>query len=261
MDRWAPHACPTSHPVKNARRVDQALVDRGLVETRARAAALVMAGQVFSGERRLGKAGEKLADDAPLSLRGQDHPWVSRGGLKLAHGLAHFGLSPLGRTCLDVGASTGGFTDVLLAHGAARVHAVDVGHGQLAWKLRSDPRVVVHERVNARHLEAAAIGGAELGALVCDASFIGLRTILPAPLALCRKDAWAIALIKPQFEAGPAEVGAKGVVRDPATHARVVAEIEAWWRDQEGWNVLGTEPSPITGPEGNREFLLAANRI
>ena len=194
--------------MKPGRRVDQALVDRGLVETRARAAALVMAGQVFSGERRIGKAGEKLADDAPLTLRGQDHPWVSRGGLKLAHGLAHFGLSPTGRTCLDIGASTGGFTDVLLANGAARVHAVDVGHGQLAWKLRNDARVVVHERVNARHLDAATIGSDVIGALVCDASFIGLRTILPNPLALCAEAAWALVLIKPQFEAGPGEVGA-----------------------------------------------------
>ena len=246
--------------MKATRRVDQALVDRGLVETRARAAALVMAGQVFSGERRIGKAGEKLADDAPLAVRGQDHPWVSRGGLKLAHGLAHFGLSPAGRICLDIGASTGGFTDVLLANGAARVHAVDVGHGQLAWRLRSDPRVVVHERVNARGLVAATIGHDPVGALVCDASFIGLRTVLPAPLALCAAEAWAVVLIKPQFEAGPGEVGAKGVVRDPATHARVMAEIEAWWQGLPGWRVLGVEPSPITGPEGNREFLLAATR-
>ncbi len=239
-------------------RVDQALVDRGLVDTRSRAAALVMAGQVFSGDRRIAKAGDKVADDTPLSLRGADHPWVSRGGLKLAHGLAHWGLSPADRICLDIGASTGGFTDVLLANGAARVHAVDVGHGQLAWKLRADSRVVVHERVNARHLAAATIGGDGVGALVCDASFIGLRTILPAPLALCTGGAWAVVLIKPQFEAGPGEVGAKGVVRDPATHARVIAAIEAWWAEQPGWRVLGVEPSPITGPEGNREFLLAA---
>ena len=172
--------------------------------------------------------------------------------------MRHFGLSPAGRICLDVGASTGGFTDVLLAHGAARVHAVDVGHGQLAWKLRSDARVVVHERMNARHMDAAAIGGEQVGALVCDASFIGLRMILPAPLALCGADAWAIVLIKPQFEAGPGDVGARGVVRDPETHARVIGDIERWWRGLDGWQVLGTEPSPITGPEGNREFLLAA---
>jgi 23S rRNA (cytidine1920-2'-O)/16S rRNA (cytidine1409-2'-O)-methyltransferase len=195
-----------------------------------------------------------------LALRGQDHPWVSRGGLKLAHALAHFGLSPAGRVCLDIGASTGGFTDVLLAHGAARVHAVDVGHGQLAWRLRTDPRVVVHERTNARHLTPTAIGE-PVGALVCDASFIGLRTVLPAPLSLCAPGAWAVALIKPQFEVGPGRVGAKGVVRDPALHQQVCADVSAWWAGLAGWSVLGIEPSPITGPEGNREFLIAARLV
>ncbi len=154
----------------------------------------------------MAKAGDTLSGDAPIAVRGQDHPWVSRGGLKLAHGLAAFGLSPAGRVCLDVGASTGGFTDVLLAAGAAKVYAVDVGHGQLAWKLRTDPRVVALERTNARYLTAAEIPE-PITALSCDASFIGLATLLPAPLALCLPGAWAIALIKPQFEAGPAEVG------------------------------------------------------
>jgi 23S rRNA (cytidine1920-2'-O)/16S rRNA (cytidine1409-2'-O)-methyltransferase len=233
------------------------LAERGLVESRARAQALILAGKVFSGERRVEKAGESLAADAPLEVRGQDHPWVSRGGLKLAHALEHFGLQPAGRVCLDVGASTGGFTDVLLHHGAARVHAVDVGHGQLAWKLRSDPRVVVHEKTNARHLTADAIGE-KVGAVVCDASFIGLRTVLPAALGLCGPGAWAVALIKPQFEAGPGQVGSKGVVRDPAVHAEVCAIIEAWWSGLAGWRVLGIEASPITGPEGNREFLIGA---
>ena len=238
-------------------RADLALVDRGLVESRARAQALILAGKVFSGTVRIAKAGQPVGPDTPLEVRGQDHPWVSRGGLKLAHALTHFDLSPAGRVCLDVGASTGGFTDVLLAHGATRVHAVDVGHGQLAWKLRSDPRVVVHERCNARHLTAAAIGE-PIGALVCDASFIGLRTVLPAPLALCVPGAWAVALIKPQFEAGPAEVGSKGVVRDTAVHQRVCDEIAAWWAGLPGWSVLGIADSPVTGPEGNREFLIAA---
>ncbi|MBN9619307.1 MAG: TlyA family RNA methyltransferase, partial [Actinobacteria bacterium] len=183
-------------------RADQLLVDRGLVESRARAQALILAGKVFTGDRRVDKAGQQMAPEAALDVRGQDHPWVSRGGLKLAHALATFGLSPEGLVCLDVGASTGGFTDVLLAHGAVRVHAVDVGHGQLAWRLRSDPRVVVHEKTNARHLTAAIIPD-PIGALVCDASFIGLRTVLPAGLALCVQGAWAVALIKPQFEAGP----------------------------------------------------------
>jgi 23S rRNA (cytidine1920-2'-O)/16S rRNA (cytidine1409-2'-O)-methyltransferase len=241
------------------KRADQLLVDRGLVESRARAQALILAGLVFSGEQRVAKAGEALPDDAPLAVRGQDHPWVSRGGLKLAHGIEHFGLSPAGLVGLDIGASTGGFTDVLLTNGAVRVHAVDVGHGQLSWKLRSDPRVVVHEKVNARTLTADTVPD-PIGVLVCDASFIGLRTILPAPLALCVPGAWAIALIKPQFEAGRDAVGAKGVVRDPETHQRVCDEVASWWAGLEGWTVLGIEPSPITGPEGNREFLIAARR-
>jgi 23S rRNA (cytidine1920-2'-O)/16S rRNA (cytidine1409-2'-O)-methyltransferase len=218
-----------------------------------------MAGKVFSGERRVAKPGDVLPADAPLEVRGQDHPWVSRGGLKLAHGLRHFGLSPRGRVCLDIGASTGGFTDVLLARGARRVHAVDVGHGQLAWKLRADPRVVVHERTNARHLEARLIPD-PIEALVCDASFIGLRTVLPAGLALCVPGAFAVALIKPQFEAGPDQVGRKGVVRDPAVHEAVIAAITAWWTALPAWQVLGVQESPITGPEGNKEFLIAARR-
>lgn len=240
-------------------RADQLLVDRGLAESRSRAQALILAGKVFSGEARVAKAGDLLAPDAPLEVRGQDHPWVSRGGLKLAHALHAFGVSPEGRVCLDIGASTGGFTDVLLAHGAARVHAVDVGHGQLAWKLRTDPRVVVHEKTNARYLTAAQIGE-PVGVLVCDASFIGLATLLPAPLALCAPGAWAVALIKPQFEAGPGQVGGKGVVRDPAVHRAVCARIRAWWEGLPGWTVLGLAESPITGPEGNREFLIAARR-
>lgn len=233
------------------------LVARGLVESRARAQALIMAGKVFSGDRVVAKAGDLLPDDAMLTVRGQDHPWVSRGGLKLDHALRHFGLSPAGRVCLDVGASTGGFSDVLLAHGAAKVHAVDVGHGQLAWRLRSDPRVVVHEKTNARHLTSAVVSD-PIEVLVCDASFIGLTTILPACLALCVPGAWAVALIKPQFEAGPAAVGAKGVVRDPAVHEAVCERIRTWWSGLPGWVVLGIAESPITGPEGNKEFLIAA---
>lgn len=238
-------------------RADQMLVLRGLVDSRTRAQALILAGKVFSGERRVGKAGDMLAEDVPLEVRGQDHPWVSRGGLKLAHGLAHFGFLPAGRVCLDVGASTGGFTDVLLAHGAAKVHAVDVGHGQLAWKLRCDERVVVHEKTNARYLDRAAVAD-PIGALVCDASFIGLATVLPAPLALCVPGAWAIVLIKPQFEAGAALVGGKGVVRDPEVHRMVCERVSGWWSGLPGWTVAGVAESPITGPEGNREFLLGA---
>jgi 23S rRNA (cytidine1920-2'-O)/16S rRNA (cytidine1409-2'-O)-methyltransferase len=239
------------------RRLDAALVERGLVESRAKAQALVLAGKVYSGEKRLEKAGMQVAPDLPLEVRGEDHPWVSRGGVKLDYALSHFGLSPLGLVCLDIGASTGGFTDVLLARGAARVHAVDVGHGQLAWKLRTDPRVVVHERLNARFLTCAHVPE-EVGALTCDAAFIGLRTVLPSGLALCGPEAWAVALIKPQFEAGPGRVGKRGVVSDPAVHAEVCAGIAAWWQAAPGWRVLGVVESPIQGPEGNREFLIAA---
>ncbi len=218
-----------------------------------------MAGKVFSGDRVVAKAGDLLPEDAALSLRGQVHPFVSRGGLKLDHALRHFDLSPAGRVCLDVGASTGGFTDVLLTHGAVKVHAVDVGHGQLAWKLRSDPRVVVHEKTNARHLTADTVAD-PIEVLVCDASFIGLSTILPLPLSLCVPGSWAVALIKPQFEAGPGAVGPKGVVRDPEVHRAVCEKVEVWWRALPEWSVLGIEESPITGPEGNKEFLIAARR-
>jgi 23S rRNA (cytidine1920-2'-O)/16S rRNA (cytidine1409-2'-O)-methyltransferase len=243
---------------REKRRADQELVERGLAESRTRAQALILAGVVFSGEARIAKAGDLVRADQPIEVRGQDHPWVSRGGVKLAHALTHFGLAPEGRTCLDVGASTGGFTDVLLTHGAAKVYAVDVGHGQLAWKLRNDPRVVVMERVNARHLDSAKLPEAP-GVIVCDASFIGLRTVMPAPLSLAASEAWAVALIKPQFEVGPA-VAKGGVVRDAAVHGRVCAEIADWWAGLPGWTVLGVEPSPILGPEGNREFLIAARR-
>lgn len=242
------------------RRADQLLVDRGLVESRTKAQALIMAGLVFSGEKRIAKAGDQIAEETPLEVRGQEHPWVSRGGCKLDHALTYFGLSPEGLIGLDVGASTGGFTDVLLTHGAKMVYAVDVGHGQLAWKLRADPRVVVLEKCNARHLDPSIIPE-QPQAIVCDASFIGLRTVLPAALSLAAPDAWAVALIKPQFEAGREHVGAKGVVRDPAVHDAVCSMIAEWWSALPGWHVLGIEASPITGPEGNREFLIAARRI
>ncbi|MGI4941242.1 MAG: TlyA family RNA methyltransferase [Janthinobacterium lividum] len=239
------------------RRADQLLVDRGLVESRTRAQALILAGKVWSGDRRVEKAGDPMPEDAALEVRGQDHPWVSRGGLKLDHAVQAFGLRPEGLTCLDVGASTGGFTNVLLHHGAARVHAVDVGHGQLAWSLRTDPRVIVHERTNARYLTREQVPD-PVQALVCDASFIGLQTLLPAPLTLCTPGAWAVALIKPQFEAGPSQVGKGGVVRDGGIHRAVCARVRDWWAGLPGWTVLGIADSPITGPEGNKEFLIAA---
>ncbi|GAB0117455.1 TlyA family rRNA (cytidine-2'-O)-methyltransferase [Acidisoma sp. 7E03] len=238
-------------------RADRLLVDRGLAESTARAQAFIMAGQAYAGTQRIAKAGDLLPEDAPLSLKGQDHPWVSRGGLKLAHGLAHFGYPVSGRVAIDVGASTGGFTDVLLTEGAARVYAVDVGHGQLAWKLRSDDRVVVLEKTNARLITATEIPE-PLGALVCDASFIGLRAVLPAPLALLTPGAWAIALIKPQFEAAQAEIGPRGVVTDPIVRTRTCGEIERWWTSLPGWIVDGVVESPITGPEGNHEYLIGA---
>jgi len=215
-----------------------------------------MAGAVFSGERKLSKAGDMLAEDAPLEVRGKDHPWVSRGGIKLDHGLNHFGFDVTGAVVLDVGSSTGGFTDVLLSRGAAKVYAVDVGTNQLAWKLRQDPRVVVHEQTNARTLDGSIVPEA-VDFIVCDASFISLAKVLEAPLKLAKAGARLVALIKPQFEAGREEVGKGGVVRDPAVHDRVCI-VAKGWVERQGWTVLGVTPSPITGPEGNVEFLLGA---
>jgi 23S rRNA (cytidine1920-2'-O)/16S rRNA (cytidine1409-2'-O)-methyltransferase len=237
-------------------RLDVALVERGLVESRARAQALILAGLVFSGEKRLDKAGVAVAADQPLEVRGAEHPWVSRGGIKLAHALDAFAIDPSGLVVLDVGASTGGFTDVALSRGARRVYAVDVGHGQLAWKLRNDPHVVVLEKTNARHLTTAQVPE-PVDLVVCDASFIGLETVLPAALRLARPGACLVALIKPQFEVGPERVGKGGVVRDPALHREVCERIAAWLPRQ-GWTVLGLTESPIRGPEGNVEFLIAA---
>jgi 23S rRNA (cytidine1920-2'-O)/16S rRNA (cytidine1409-2'-O)-methyltransferase len=240
-------------------RVDVMLVDRGLVESRSRAQALIMAGAVYTGTERISKAGQTLAEDAPLEVKGRDHPWVSRGGLKLDHAIRHFEIDLTGKTVLDVGASTGGFTDVALHAGAAKVYAVDVGHGQLAWSLRQDPRVVVLEKTNARHLTTAEIPE-PVDAVVCDASFIGLQTVLPAPMALAAPSAILVALIKPQFEVGKGQVGKGGVVRDPALHEDVCARIRDWLDGVPGWQVLGIAESPITGPEGNKEFLIAARR-
>ncbi|MFZ5746333.1 MAG: TlyA family RNA methyltransferase [Pseudomonadota bacterium] len=239
-------------------RADQMLVDRGLVESRTRAQALIMAGLVYAGDRKVEKAGQQLPDDALLDVRGRDHPWVSRGGIKLAHAIAHFGWEPTDAVAIDVGSSTGGFTDVLLTHGAARVYAVDSGTNQLAWKLRQDPRVIVHEQTSARILTTAHIPE-PVDWIVCDASFISLAKVLDVPVGFARPGARMIALVKPQFEAGRDEVGKGGVVRDPAVHARVCAQAAQWVRDK-GWNVAGVVESPITGPEGNVEFLLAAER-
>ena len=229
------------------------------METRAKAQALILAGLVYSDTKRIAKAGDQIQLDAPLNVKGQDHPWVSRGGLKLAKGIVAFSLPVKDLIAADIGASTGGFTDVLLANGAAKVYAVDVGHGQLAWKLRQDHRVVVLEKTNARHLTPEQIPD-PLDIVVCDASFIGLETVLPAALALTKPQAWAVALIKPQFEVGRENIGKGGVVRDPLLHEQVCARIEAWFGRQPGWTVLGIVESPILGPEGNKEFLIAARK-
>jgi 23S rRNA (cytidine1920-2'-O)/16S rRNA (cytidine1409-2'-O)-methyltransferase len=239
------------------RRLDALLVERGLAESRARAQALVLAGLVWSEGRRLDKPGSSLPADAPLELRGREHPWVSRGGIKLAHALQHFAIDARDAVALDIGASTGGFTDVLLSAGARRVYAVDVGHGQLAWKLRQDSRVVVLERRNARHLSRDDIAEPP-DIITCDASFISLTVVLPAALALAAPEAQLVALIKPQFEVGKGRVGKGGVVRDAALHREVCETITAWLAAQPGWRVLGLTESPIRGPEGNVEFLVHA---
>ena len=243
-------------------RIDQLLVERGLVESRARAQALILAGLVYQGETKLTKAGQAVPVDADISVRGRDHPWVSRGGIKLAHALAHFALDTTGVVAMDIGSSTGGFTDVLLHHGAAHVFAVDSGTNQLAWKLRNDPRVTVMEQTSARVLTAQMFdveGVSPPTWVVCDASFIGLRKVLEVPLALAARPTRLVALIKPQFEVGRGEVGKGGVVREAALHARVCGEVRDWL-ENEGWQVDGVIESPITGPEGNIEFLIAAVR-
>ena len=239
-------------------RADQMLVERGLAESRAKAQALILAGLVFSGERKVEKAGQPLPAEAPLEVRGKEHPWVSRGGIKLAHALEHFGWDVAGAVALDVGSSTGGFTDVLLQKGAAKVYAIDVGTNQLAWKLRQDPRVIVHEKTNARYLTGETVPE-PVDILVCDASFIGLAKVLDTAIDLVRPGGRLVALVKPQFEAERHEIGKGGVVREAAVHERVCAAAAAWLESR-GWRVEGLAQSPITGPEGNVEFLLGATR-
>jgi 23S rRNA (cytidine1920-2'-O)/16S rRNA (cytidine1409-2'-O)-methyltransferase len=249
---------PPRPPKAQKRRVDQLLVERGLAESRARAQALVMAGLVFAGEVKIDKPGHQIAEDAGLDVRGRDHPWVSRGGIKLAHAIEHFGLSPEGAVAMDIGSSTGGFTDVLLTHGAAHVFCVDSGTNQLAWKLREDPRVTVLEQLSARLLTPEHIDR-PCNWVVCDASFISLAKVLEVPLRLAGPQCQLVALIKPQFEVGREEVGKGGVVRDPALHQRVCEEVRGWVEGL-GWEVQGITESPITGPQGNVEFLIAARR-
>jgi 23S rRNA (cytidine1920-2'-O)/16S rRNA (cytidine1409-2'-O)-methyltransferase len=239
-------------------RIDQLLVDRGLAESRSRAQALILAGLVFVGERKVAKAGETVPGDAAIEVRGRDHPWVSRGGIKLAHALDHFGIAVTGMTAIDVGSSTGGFTDVLLTRGAAHVFAVDSGTNQLAWKLRQDDRVTVHEQTSARILTEAHITS-PIDIVVCDASFITLDKVLPVPMSFAKPGAWLAALIKPQFEVGKDQIGKGGVVRDPALHAAVCDRVMHWLESID-WPVTGLTQSPITGPSGNIEFLVAAQK-
>jgi len=240
------------------KRIDQLLVERGLAPSRARAQALVMAGLVFRGDKRVDKPGQQLAEDEAVEVRGRDHPWVGRGGVKLAHAIEAFGLDPKGAVAMDIGSSTGGFTQVLLEHGAEHVFAVDVGTNQLDWKLRTDPRVTVLEQTNARELTPQQIDR-PCDWVVCDASFIGLAKVLEVPLRLAAPRCRLVALIKPQFEVRKGEVGKGGIVRDPALHQRVCDEVRSWLEDG-GWAIQGIIPSPITGSEGNVEFLVSATR-
>ena len=231
-------------------------MERGLAPTRTRAQALVMAGRVLVGERRVEKASETFPTDAPLRVRGGDDPaarYVGRGGLKLEKALGEFGINPEGFVCLDVGASTGGFTDCMLQHGARRVVAVDVGHNQIDWRLRTDARVEVREGVNARHLTPEEFGE-PFDLVTMDVSFISATKILPALVGLLKEGGRLVVLVKPQFEVGKGEVGKGGVVRDPAQHARVVEEVNEAARAL-GLSVRGVTDSPITGADGNREFL------
>ena len=238
-------------------RADLALVKRKLADNRTKAAALIMSGKVFSNQKRIEKAGEFIDSSQPLDVRGPPHPWVGRGGIKLAYGLKHFGLSPNTEICIDIGASTGGFTDVLLYHGARKVYSVDVGYGQLAQKLRDDSRVIVMERTNARNLKKNLIPET-VGAIVCDVSFISLKTILPLPLRFAHDSCWLIALIKPQFELGPKNVGKGGVVRKASDRTLACDNIKNWLSSLPGWQVFGLVESPIRGASGNSEYLIGA---
>ncbi len=239
-------------------RLDKLLVDQGLVQSRERARALILAGQVIVDDHRVDKAGARFGLDVDLRIKGSDIPYVSRGGVKLEKGLACFPIDPAGRITIDVGASTGGFTDCLLQHGAARVYAVDVGYGQLAWKLREDPRVINLERCNIRELRAEQLDQIPSLAVI-DASFISLSKVLPPTLNLITDDGWILALIKPQFEVGRGQVGKGGVVRDEKLHQQVVDDIRSLALEL-NCRIVGIDESPILGPKGNREFLICLQK-
>ncbi|MDE1467949.1 TlyA family RNA methyltransferase [Aurantiacibacter sp. D1-12] len=253
---------PMAERKSSRTRIDQLLVARGEAESRTRAQALVMAGLVFAGPpdklQRITKSGQQVPEDWAIEVRGRDHPWVGRGGMKLDHAIKHFGLDATGAVAMDIGSSTGGFTEVLLHHGADHVFAVDVGTNQLAWKLRQDDRITVLEQTNARALTTDLIDRA-CDWVVCDASFIGLAKVLEVPLQLAAPDARVVALIKPQFEVAKHEVGKGGIIRDASLHKRVCDEVTDWL-ESEGWRVAGLTESPITGTEGNVEFLVHAVR-
>jgi 23S rRNA (cytidine1920-2'-O)/16S rRNA (cytidine1409-2'-O)-methyltransferase len=250
-------------PGSEKTRVDILLVERGLVPSRERARALILAGRVLVREQKVDKPGTTVQQDSPIRLLGEDQPYVSRGGLKLAEALSHWQIPVTGRACLDVGASTGGFTDCLLQHGAVHVTAVDTGFGQIAMKLRNDPRVRLLERTNARFLESGALSGGkaipELTFLAMDVAFISATLLLGPVLAAGPGLFEAVILVKPQFEAGREHVGKGGIVRDPEAHKLAIDKVADCVRSL-GWDVVETIPSPITGMEGNREFLLYARR-
>jgi 23S rRNA (cytidine1920-2'-O)/16S rRNA (cytidine1409-2'-O)-methyltransferase len=235
-------------------RLDCLMVEKAITVSRQRAQALIMAGKVLVNNQLVDKSGHSVPVDADITLKGDDMPFVSRGGLKLDHALLAFDISPKDMVCLDVGASTGGFTDCLLQHGAARVYAVDVGYGQLAWQLRQDPRVVPIERMNIRHMPQTMLPE-PVDLVTIDASFISLKIVAPAVFKFMKKMAQIVALIKPQFEVGKGCVGKGGVVRDPQQHDRVIAELRQFFADM-GWRSLSVVPSPVLGPKGNREFLI-----
>ena len=237
-------------------RLDKLLVDRGLAASRERAQALILAGKVLVNDQKLDKAGSQVEAQVAVRLLGADLKYVSRGGLKLERALEHWQIDVGGKICLDVGASTGGFTDCLLQRGAAKVYAIDVGTNQLAWRLRTDPRVISMEKTNIRDITRKEVPE-PIELIVCDASFIGLRTALPAALTLAAPSAHLVALIKPQFEVGKGRVGKGGIVREPELHQEVCATISEWLAAQPGWRVLGVTDSPIEGAEGNKEFLIA----
>jgi 23S rRNA (cytidine1920-2'-O)/16S rRNA (cytidine1409-2'-O)-methyltransferase len=239
-------------------RLDKLLVDRALAFSRERARAMILSGSVLVDEQRRDKAGALISAGAVIRIKGEGHPYVSRGGVKLKSALEIFGICVRNLVCLDVGASTGGFTDCLLQEGAARVYAIDVGYGQLAWRLRQDPRVTSIERTNIRTFDGRGLED-PIDLTTVDASFISLKLVIPAVLRLIKADAVLLALIKPQFEVGRAAVEKHGVVRNPDLHRQVIEEMKAFF-DQMNLHVLGTSESPITGPAGNREFFIWAKR-